>query len=119
PLFYYTGSLSLRASMKKTTAPAYCADKMKVLSDVTRLSVLEELMTGPKNVTELNSSIKIDQSLLSHHLKVLRDAGLVKTTRDGKAIRYEIAPEAKSQVAGKALNLGCCQISFVGLPKRR
>jgi len=105
--------------MKKTAAPSLCADTMKVLSDVTRLSVLEELLDGPKNVGQLNALIKIDQSLLSHHLKVLRDAGLVKTTRDGKAIRYEIAPEAKAQVAGKALNLGCCQISFEGLPKRR
>jgi DNA-binding transcriptional ArsR family regulator len=105
--------------MKKLAAPSFCADKMKVLSDVTRLSVLEELLSGPKNVSQLNAQIKIDQSLLSHHLRVLRDAGLVKTMRDGKAIRYEIAPEAKAQVAGKALNLGCCQISFEGLPKRR
>jgi DNA-binding transcriptional ArsR family regulator len=111
--------VSRRGSMRKTAASSVCADKMKVLSDGTRLSVLEELLAGPKNVSELNSVIKIDQSLLSHHLKVLRDAGLVKTTRAGKAIRYEIAPEAKSQVADKALNLGCCQISFVGLPKRR
>jgi ArsR family transcriptional regulator len=105
--------------MKKTAAPTYCADKMKVLSDVTRLSVLEELLLGPKNVTEINAVLRIDQSLLSHHLQVLRRAGLVKTTRDGKAIRYEIAPEAKSGTSGKGLNLGCCQISFEGLPNRR
>lgn len=103
-----------------TAAPAYCADKMKVLSDVTRLFVLEELMAGPKNVTELNAVLKVDQSLLSHHLKVLRDAELVKTTRDGKTIRYEIAPEARPKTSGKkSLNLGCCQISFEGLPRRK
>lgn len=105
--------------MKKRTAPAYCADKMKVLSDVTRLSVLEELLRGPKNVTELNEVLKIDQSLLSHHLQVLRRAGLVKTTREGKAIRYEIAPEARSAPSGRALNLGCCQVSFERLPRKR
>jgi len=105
--------------MKNTDDPAYCADKMKVLSDVTRLFVLEELLGGAKNVTELNALLKIDQSLLSHHLKVLRDAGLVVSTRDGKAVRYEIAPEARSETAGKAINLGCCRISFDGLPKRK
>ncbi len=105
--------------MKKSTAPATCADKMKVLSDVTRLSVLEELLLGSKNVTEINAVLKIDQSLLSHHLQVLRRAGLVKTTRDGRAIRYEIAPEARSATSGRGLDLGCCQISFVGLPRRR
>jgi len=105
--------------MKKTGSPVSCADKMKFLSDATRLSVLEELLTGPKNVTQLNALIKIDQSLLSHHLAVLRHGGLVTTTREGKAVRYEIAEEAKAQMTGKALNLGCCHISFVGLPKKR
>ena len=105
--------------MKKTADPSFCADKMKVLSDVTRLAVLEELLLGPKHVTEINAVLKLEQSLLSHHLQVLRRSGLVKTTRDGKAVRYEIAPEARSATSGKALNLGCCQISFVGLPKKR
>lgn len=104
--------------MKKAADPSFCADKMKVLSDVTRLSVLEELLAGPKNVTELNAVLRMEQSLLSHHLQVLRRAGLVETTRVGKAIRYEIAPEAKSP-RPRALNLGCCTISFEGLPRRR
>lgn len=105
--------------MNKKDASSYCADKMKVLSDVTRLFVLEELLRGPRNVTELNAELKIEQSLLSHHLKVLREAGLVTTTREGKSVRYEIAPEVRSRTPGKALNLGCCLISFEGLPKRR
>jgi len=105
--------------MKKSAAPSFCADRMKVLSDATRLSVLEELLAGPKNVGQLNARVAIDQSLLSHHLKVLRDAGLVTAKRDGKTIRYEIAAEARAQVGGKALNLGCCSISFEGLPGRR
>ena len=104
--------------MRKPPASDDCADKMKVLSDVIRLSVLEELLRGPKNVTELNARLRIDQSLLSHHLKVLRDAGFVRTTREGKAIRYDIAPEARSARSAKGLNLGCCHISFDGLPKR-
>jgi len=105
--------------MKKADSASYCADKMKVLSDVTRLFVLEELLNAPRTVTELNALLKIEQSLLSHHLKVLRKAGLVTTAREGKAIRYDIAPEARSRSPGKALNLGCCKISFEGLPKRK
>ncbi|HXX93136.1 MAG TPA: metalloregulator ArsR/SmtB family transcription factor, partial [Planctomycetota bacterium] len=61
--------------MKKADSASYCADKMKVLSDVTRLFVLEELLNAPRTVTELNALLKIEQSLLSHHLKVLRKAG--------------------------------------------
>lgn len=99
--------------MKKSTPSIICADKLRVLADVTRLSVMESLLDGAKNVTEINSRLKIDQSLLSHHLKVLRDSGLVTTRREGKAIRYAIAPEAATGESGKGLNLGCCQISFV------
>lgn len=104
--------------MKPKAGPSFCADKMKVLSDQTRLFVLEELLAGPRNVTELNAKLKIDQSLLSHHLKVLRDAGLVKTTREGKSIRYAIAEEARSSDP-QAIELGCCRVSFAGLPKRK
>ena len=99
--------------MKKSTSSEICADKLRVLSDVTRLSVMEALLGGPKNVTEINARLKIDQSLLSHHLKVLRDAGLVTTRREGKSVRYAVAPDAVSAEAAKGLNLGCCQISFV------
>ena len=96
----------------------FCADKMKVLSDETRLFVLEELLKGSKNVSELNALLKIDQSILSHHLKILRQAGLVTTAREGKSIRYSIAPEARA-ADPQVLELGCCRVSFAGLPKRR
>lgn len=98
--------------MKLSAAPSFCADKLKVLADVTRLSVVEALLDGPKNVGQLNAKIRIEQSLLSHHLKVLRDSGLVLPIRDGKAVRYEIAPEVAKEISGKSLDLGCCRISF-------
>jgi len=104
--------------MKPTSDPSFCADKMKLLSDQTRLFVLEQLLEGSKNVSELNALLKIDQSLLSHHLKVLRDAGLVQTRREGKTVRYAIAPGVRSS-APQSIELGCCRISFAGLPKRK
>jgi ArsR family transcriptional regulator len=100
-------------SLRKSTTSVLCADKLRVLADVTRLSVMETLLDGPKNVTEINARLRIDQSLLSHHLKVLRDAGLVTNSREGKAVRYAVSPDAAATVAGKGLNLGCCEISFV------
>ena len=102
-------------STKKSMTSELCADKLRVLADVTRLSVMETLLDGPKNVTEINSRLKIDQSLLSHHLKVLREAGLVTNRREGKSVRYAVSPDAAATVASKGLNLGCCEISFVQL----
>lgn len=95
----------------KTTSPT-CASKLKVLSDSTRLGVLEALMTGPKNVGELIKKLGVEQSLLSHHLAVLRDNDLVHATREGKTMIYELPEQVADSTSGKAINLGCCKISF-------
>jgi ArsR family transcriptional regulator len=88
-----------------------CAEKLKVLSDRTRLAVMECLMEQPSHVGRLGEILGVEQSLLSHHLKVLRDAGLVLADRDGKAVLYRVAPEAQVE-SGRAINLGCCQLYF-------
>jgi len=95
----------------KNTSPT-CASKLKILSDTTRLGVLEVLMTGAKNVGELMEELDVEQSLLSHHLAILRDNGLVEATREGKTIIYRLAESVSASTAGKAINLGCCKISF-------
>jgi ArsR family transcriptional regulator len=89
-----------------------CSDKLKVLSDATRLAVVEQLLAGPKQVGDLQAKLRVEQSLLSHHLGVLREAGLVLAVRDGKGVRYQIAPEVARSVSGNVIDLGCCRISF-------
>ena len=89
-----------------------CAAKLKTLADSTRLSILKLLMDGPQHVNELNSVLRLEQSLLSHHLRVLRDAGFVKATRDGKAVLYALRPEMLSPESQQILDLGCCEFSF-------
>lgn len=90
-----------------------CVSRLKLLADPTRLQVVRCLMTSALHVSELNEQIGIDQSLLSHHLKVLREAGLVIGDRDGKAVLYRLAPDVAgdSELAG-FLDLGCCRLSF-------
>jgi ArsR family transcriptional regulator len=85
-----------------------CAVILKVLADPTRLKIVEALFEAPRHVSEINERLHVEQSLLSHHLKVLRDAGIVSTSRDGKSVVYRL--EAK--VGGKVLDLGCCRLSF-------
>jgi ArsR family transcriptional regulator len=90
-----------------------CADKLRILADKTRLAALEILMAGPRTVNGLNELLRIEQSLLSHHLRVLRDAGLVIAEREGRSVVYHVNPEVASR-RGKmrALDLGCCSLSF-------
>ncbi|MDQ6959598.1 MAG: metalloregulator ArsR/SmtB family transcription factor [Mariprofundaceae bacterium] len=90
----------------------FCVSKLKMLADSTRLSVLRTLMDGPKNVSELMTMLGVEQSLLSHHLCVLRDAGLVIANRSGKAMLYQLAPGVEGPAASRTINLGCCQLSF-------
>lgn len=93
-------------------AETSCASLLKVLADDTRLAIVEQLFVGPKHVGEINEVLRVEQSLLSHHLRVLRDAGLVKAERDGKAVLYRLAKEVHVARSQKAINLGCCSISF-------
>jgi len=50
---------------KNVSSQDFCARQLKVLADTTRLSVLKMLMEGPLHVGELNSVLKLEQSLLS------------------------------------------------------
>jgi len=89
-----------------------CADLLKVLADETRLAVVQQLLEGPRHVGEMNEELGIDQSLLSHHLKVLRESGIVSGERDGKAMLYRLTPEVEARRDGRTLDLGCCQLQF-------
>jgi len=98
--------------MNQQADPASCANLLKVLADEKRLAVVRRLMDGPKHVGELNETLCLEQSRLSHHLKILREAGLVESKRDGKAVLYSLSPNFRSTTTGEAINLGCCMISF-------
>jgi DNA-binding transcriptional ArsR family regulator len=67
------------------------ADFCSALSDPNRLLILYTLNDGPRNVTELTSELNLNQPTASRHLKVLREHGLVHTTRQGTSITYEIS----------------------------
>ena len=62
----------------------------KALADETRLSILALLWDGEKCVCEIMTALPISQPAVSHHLKILRQAGLVKDERRGKWIFYHL-----------------------------
>ena len=98
--------------MKTKDVSPSCAGKLKVLSDPTRLAVLEALMSSQKTVRDLMEALGVEQSLLSHHLAILRETGLVKAAREGKTMVYQLPKTVSDSTSGKAINLGCCKISF-------
>jgi ArsR family transcriptional regulator, arsenate/arsenite/antimonite-responsive transcriptional repressor len=70
--------------------PAAIARCCHALSDETRLAILERLRGGEECVCNLTGFLEAGQSRLSFHLKVLRDAGLVRDRRDGRWIHYSL-----------------------------
>jgi DNA-binding transcriptional ArsR family regulator len=89
-----------------------CATMLKALADETRLAVVRQLLTNPQHVGEIQVALGIEQSLLSHHLKLLRDAGIVESERDGKSVLYRLASSVELRRRGNIIDLGCCQLSF-------
>ncbi len=61
---------------------------MKALSDPTRLAILDMLMEGVQCNCYLGDRLGLPMNLISHHLKVLREAGLVRTERDQVDARW-------------------------------
>ncbi len=98
--------------MDQDSESSPCSSKLKALADTTRLGVVESLMGGPRRVGELGEQLGVEQSLLSHHLRVLREMGLIEATRDGKSVIYTLAAGVEGGAATRTLNLGCCQLSF-------
>lgn len=77
-----------------TTDAERSAALFQALADEKRLRILSLLGTGEHCVCELTEALDVGQSLLSFHLKTLKDAGLVTDRRDGRWVHYSLAPEA-------------------------
>jgi ArsR family transcriptional regulator len=103
----------------KTPTSADCALVLRALGDATRLGVLQALLERPRHVGELQERLGVEQSLLSHHLKILREAGLVLASRDGKAVLYRVAPAIAGAKESQCIDLQCCQVVFRPAGKRK
>jgi ArsR family transcriptional regulator len=75
-------------------ARAISALRFRALGDETRLRILELLATGERTVSELQHGIEVGQSLMSHHLRILREAGIVADRREGRWVYYGIVEPA-------------------------
>jgi ArsR family transcriptional regulator len=72
--------------------------RFKALSDPHRLRILDRLRGGEQCVCKLTDLLDTGQSLLSFHLKTLKDAGLVTDRREGRWMHYALNPEAVAEI---------------------
>jgi ArsR family transcriptional regulator len=93
---------------KVTDRLAGAVDLLKALASAVRLATVVELCEAPRCVHELQTSLEasgrtVSQPLLSQHLKVLREAGLVTTTRRGTEITYQLTDAHVGHIVNDAI----------------
>jgi ArsR family transcriptional regulator, arsenate/arsenite/antimonite-responsive transcriptional repressor len=79
---------------------ATLAGYFKALADPTRVAIVNRLATGECCVCDLNAAFELSQPTISHHLKVLREVGLVESSRRGTWAYYRLVPEAMDALRG-------------------
>jgi len=64
------------------------------LGDETRLTILTELANGqPQSISRLTEGVDLTRQAVTKHLRVLEDAGMVRSTRVGRESQFSLAPE--------------------------
>jgi DNA-binding transcriptional ArsR family regulator len=84
-----------------TAAAEELARRFKALADPTRVAIVNRLAGADEVcVCDLTDEFELSQPTISHHLKILRDAGLVAATRRGTWSYYRLVPDAVATLAG-------------------
>src|SRR5206468_6376990 len=77
------------------------ASQFKALADPTRIAIVNQLSAADEVcVCNLTAAFDLSQPTISHHLRIVRDAGLVESTRRGTWAYYRLVPEAVDALRG-------------------
>ena len=69
------------------------SELFKVFGDTTRIRIIAALLDGEMCVYNLSESLERGQSAISHQLRILRSAGLVRPRREGRTVYYSLDDE--------------------------
>ncbi len=82
---------------------AHVATTLQALATPSRLLILTELRHGPRPVSALAEAVGMEQSAVSHQLRLLRNLGLVVGTRSGRSIVYSLYDNHVAQLLDEAV----------------
>ncbi|MGF3056032.1 DUF5937 family protein [Microbacterium sp. YY-01] len=69
---------------------AMITQRLKALHDPTRRLIIRELLRQPRPTVDLGLELRMTEPQISRHLRVLRDAGIVSASREGRIVRYRV-----------------------------
>src|SRR5882757_10291667 len=76
----------------------YLQAGLDALGDGTRMAIFQRLANGPMAVNELAGTLPVSRPAVSQHLRVLKDAGLVRDSRAGTRRMYQLDPEGVARL---------------------
>jgi ArsR family transcriptional regulator len=79
------------------------AELFKVFGDTTRVKILNALFSSEMCVCDISVLLGMNQSAISHQLKTLKQARLIKSRRDGKVVYYSLDDEHIKEIFDKGL----------------
>jgi len=75
------------------------ASKLRAMAHPMRIAILELLHREKQlSVTDIYSSLRIEQAAASHHLNILKNKGVLVSKRDGKKIFYSLKSDVLSEI---------------------
>jgi ArsR family transcriptional regulator len=96
--------------------PNLCARLLRALAEPDRLRIVHCLRAGPKNVGEIADELGAPVVNVSHHLRLMREAGLLLDEKQGRFVHYRLHPDVftPDSDAGRSdhLDLGCCRLEM-------
>ncbi|MCU0523151.1 MAG: metalloregulator ArsR/SmtB family transcription factor [Anaerolineae bacterium] len=97
--------MSKTAVVPETMSIADLVATLRVISEETRLRILGLLVRQEMCVCDLMEALGLGQSLVSHHLGVLRRTGLVRDRRESQWVYYSIDPERLAELNADFLHI--------------
>lgn len=83
------------------------------------MRIVRILLEGQHSVNDIAEGLKLTQYNVSKHLRILREAGLLETKKQGQQRLYGLAKDFRNHLAANdhVLDLGCCTFHFDRLPE--
>lgn len=101
-----------------------CSKYLKALGDPERLRIVQCLQAGPQSVGGVSKAVGAPIANVSHHLRLLKEAGAVRGGKRGRFVIYALAPDVLRRPPRSSLDVldfGCCRVELGrrGAPGRR
>ncbi|HET6246995.1 MAG TPA: metalloregulator ArsR/SmtB family transcription factor [Tepidisphaeraceae bacterium] len=101
--------------MRDRLKSSECSKYLKAIADPDRLKLIQCLQAGPRHVGDLSREMDKPIANISHHLGLLRIAGIVTSSKKGRYVTYALADKFICDTKAPRLNVlefGCCRIEL-------